>query len=37
MPKKHHLGPQNGFEILGPKILTKIVNDAINKENDETI
>ena len=32
MPKKHRLGPQNGFESLGPEKLTKIVNCAIIKE-----
>ena len=36
-PKKCRLGPQNGFESLGPEKLLKIVNYAIIKEtkNDE--
>ena len=35
MPKKCRLGPQNGFESLGPEKLTKIVNCAINKETEK--
>ena len=35
MPEKHRLGPQNGFESLGPKKLTKIVNCAIIKETEK--
>ena len=31
-PKKHRLGPQNGFGSLGPEKLLKIVNCAIIKE-----
>ena len=32
MLKKHHLGPQNGSESLGPQKLPKIVNCATIKE-----
>ena len=32
MPKKRHLGPQNGSESLGPEKLPKIVNCATIKE-----
>ena len=28
MPKKHRLGPQNGFRSLGPEKLLKMVNCA---------
>ena len=32
MPKKRHLGPQNGSKSSGPEKLLKIVNCAIIKE-----
>jgi len=32
LPKKHHLGPQNGSGSLGPEKLLKIVNCATIKE-----
>ena len=35
MLQKNRLGPQNDFEISGPKKLTKIVNCAIIKETEK--
>ena len=35
MPKKHHLGPQNSSESLGPEELLKIVNCATVKETEK--
>jgi hypothetical protein len=35
MPKKRHLGPQNGSESSGPKKLLKIVNCATIKETEK--
>ena len=34
-PKKHRLGPQNGFGSLGSKKLLKIVSCATNKETEK--
>ena len=36
-PKKCRLGPQNGFESLGPEKLSKIVNCAETKKLKETM
>ena len=35
MPKKHRLGPQNGFGSSGPEKLRKIVNCATIKETEK--
>ena len=37
MPKKRHLGPQNGSGSLGPEKLLKIVSSAETKKPKETM